>query len=67
MLIPHTIINQLDRHITDTKIRDEIVYALDRDLSYTYFDGVKIDIVSDKKMKDGRVTLVFVDGVQAVQ
>ncbi len=63
MPTPHSIINQRDRHITDPKIRTEIIHAIDRDLTYTYFEGVKIDIMSDKKTGEGRVTLVFVEGV----
>ena len=59
----HIIINQYDKLIDDEYIRKEINHALDNDLDHTYFDGVKIDITSDKKMDGERVTVVCVDGI----
>ncbi len=56
----HVILNQLGKHIIDCNIRKEIVYAIDRDMVYTYYEGNKIEIVSDFKTDDGRETIVNV-------
>ena len=59
----HEIKNQHDKHIMDELIRDEINYALEHGLFETYFNDKRIDIVSDKKSDDGRVTLVEIKGL----
>ncbi len=56
----HEIKNQNGYHLIDEKIRDEIIYALDHDMTYTYFKGTRIDIVSDKKTDSLRETIVKV-------
>ena len=45
----HTIKTQHDKHIIDKKIRDEINHTLEHDLTYTYYEGTKIEIVSNDK------------------
>lgn len=57
----HQIINQNDAFIHDEAIRDEIIYALEHDMDYTYFDKTRIDIVEDRNYADERVTLVEVE------
>ncbi len=56
----HIIKNQLGNHIIDYKIRQEILHTLDHDMTFTYFEGDKIEIVSDMKTDKKRVTLVNV-------
>lgn len=56
----HEIKNQNGYHLIDEKIRDEIIYALDHDMTYTYFGKTRIDIVSDKKTDSLRETIVKV-------
>ena len=56
----HTIKNQNDKHIIDKKIRDEITHALEHDLTYTYYENTKIEIVSNDKSDDEWVTVVNV-------
>jgi len=62
-MIVHEIKNQHGKHITDEKIRDEIIYALDHDMCYTYYDDKRIDIESDTRTDQDRVTLVRVEGI----
>ena len=59
----HEIKNQHGKHIIDEEIRDEIIYAIEKDMTYTYHDGIRIDIVKDVKTEKGRETLVRVDGI----
>ena len=58
---PHQIINQNGGIIYDEAIRNEINYALEHDMYYTYFEGKRIDIVEDKKYLEERVTKIKVE------
>ncbi len=57
----HIIQNQDGNYIEDEKIRDEIDYALEHDMTYTYFDGHKIDIDRDTKTEKEHLTMVSVE------
>ena len=59
----HSITTQNGKHIIDKKIRGEIIHALEHDVTYTYYDGIKIEIVSNKKSDDEWVTVVNVEGL----
>ena len=56
----HIIKNQMGNHIIDYKIRQEILHTIDHDMTHTYYEGDKIEIVSDVKTDKERVTLVHV-------
>ncbi len=56
----HEIINQYGMHIMDEHIRDEITHALEHGMTYTYFEGSKIEIEKDFKKENIRTTLVNV-------
>ena len=55
------IVNQYGHYITCEKIRGEINYALEKGMTYTYFNETKIDIESNKKTETEHITLVSVD------
>lgn len=59
----HEIKNQRGKHIIDESIRDEIKDALDKGLDYTYFDGVKLEIIKDFRTDKLRETVVNVEGI----
>ncbi len=59
-LVLHEILNQMGKHIIDSNIRKEVVYAIDHDMAYTYYEGNKIEIVSDFKTEEGRETIINV-------
>ena len=61
--MPHEIMNQRGNHIMDESIRAEINHALEHALTYTYFEGIRIDIVSDRKTDKERKTIVNVEGI----
>ncbi len=63
----HIIQNQDGNYIEDELIRDEIDYALEHDMTYTYFDGHKIDIDSDKKTEAEHFTIVTVEYPERVE
>ncbi len=56
----HEIINQYGNHIISEHIRDEINHALEHGMTYTYFEGSKIEIEEDFKKANIRTTLVNV-------
>jgi len=49
-----------DKYITDVKIIKEIKHMLDHHLDYTFYDGVKIDLVSDFRKNGDRETIVSI-------
>ena len=57
------IVNQYNNHIIDEHIRDEIDFALEHDMTHTYFQGSKIEIEKDFKDEDRHVTVVNVRGI----
>ena len=59
----HEIKNQNGNYIDDGLIRTEINHALDHDMTHTYFDGIRIDIVSDRKTDKVREAVVKVEGI----
>ena len=59
----HEIKNQLGNYIIDEDVRTEINHALDHALTHTYYKGIKIEIVKDKKYSKERVTLVKIEGI----
>lgn len=63
----HIIRNQLGRILGGTEqdqpIIDEINYTLERDLTFTYFQGTKITIHSSKVIDNERTTIVEVEGI----
>ena len=59
----HRIINQNDNHIYEEVIRDEIDHAVEHDLTYTYFDGKRIDIKKTKYVDGERTTHVVIEGI----
>jgi hypothetical protein len=36
--------DEAGKELTDDKLRNEIIFADKKDMTYTYFDGVKYDI-----------------------
>lgn len=59
----HEIKNQHGKYIDDKNIREEIIFALEHDWTYTYYNEAKIEIVSDFSTDEGRVTIVCVEGL----
>ena len=60
MRVDHKIINQHGRYLIGRE-REEIIYAIMRDMTYTYVDGVKVEIVSHTVFPNGeKVTRVKV-------
>ncbi len=57
----HAIKNQDGKHIIDEDIRKEIKFCLDKALDYTFFNKVRIDIVSDYRKDSERTTVVRVE------
>jgi len=60
----HEIRNQLGNTLIDQDIIDEITYAVEKDLTYTYFDKTKIIIDSTKVVDGERVTRVYIEGIE---
>lgn len=63
MQYTHSIKNQNDNHIVDINIRNEINHALQKGLDFTYFDGVKLEIIKDFRNDERRETVVNVEGL----
>ena len=59
----HEIKNQHGKHIMETYIRDEIIYALENAKDHCWVDGVKIEIAKDFRTEDGRETVVEIEGI----
>ena len=49
----HEIKNQHDKHIIEDDIRKCIISTIEHDMVYTYYEGVKIEIVSHFVDHDG--------------
>jgi len=58
----HEIKNKHGKYIEEVKIRDEICYAIEHNMKYTYYEGKKIDIKTETN-KDGRFTQVKIEGI----
>ena len=57
----HEIKNQFGNHIVEDDIRDEICFAIERDMTYTYYDEKRIDIVEHSVDHGGnKITVVEV-------
>ncbi len=59
----HVIKTKQGKHIVDTAIRNEIIDTLYHNLTYTYYQGTKIEILQDMKTDTGRKTIINVVGL----
>lgn len=55
--------NQYGKHLLGNRLRDEIIYAADHGMNYTYFEDSKIDIVSQKKTEKKHLIVVDIKGI----
>ena len=54
----HTIKTKDGKYL-DGKEREEIIFTIERDMTYTYIDGVKVEILSHKVDCDGNKETVI--------